>query len=39
MRYEGRLREHVKKWDCFEDLMLYGLLEGEWRADETKERR
>ena len=23
---EGRLRQHVKKWDAFEDLEVYGIL-------------
>jgi [ribosomal protein S5]-alanine N-acetyltransferase len=26
MRYEGRLRQHVRKWDLLEDLDLYGVL-------------
>ncbi len=26
MRYEGCMREHVKKWGVFEDRELYGLL-------------
>ena len=26
MTHEGRLRQHVKKWDAFEDLELYGIL-------------
>ena len=29
MTHEGRLRQHVKKWDGFEDLELYGILRGE----------
>lgn len=29
MLHEGRLRQHVRKWDAFEDLELYGIL----RAD------
>jgi Acetyltransferases, including N-acetylases of ribosomal proteins len=32
MRHEGSLRQHVRKWDCFEDLEVYGLLSEEWRA-------
>jgi len=33
MTREGCLRQHVKKWDAFEDLVCYGLLreEGEGR--------
>jgi [ribosomal protein S5]-alanine N-acetyltransferase len=26
MLYEGRLRQHVKKWGRYEDLMVYGVL-------------
>lgn len=33
MRYEGRAREHVKKWDAFEDLELYGILRVEWKRE------
>lgn len=32
MRYEGRLREHVRKWDVFEDVDTYGILRGEFTA-------
>ena len=28
---EGRQRRHVRKWDAFEDIDLYGLLKAEWR--------
>lgn len=31
MRYEGRLREHVRRWEAFEDLEQYGILADEWR--------
>lgn len=30
MRYEGCLREHVKKWDVFEDIKVYGILRSEY---------
>jgi ribosomal-protein-alanine N-acetyltransferase len=30
MKYEGRLREHVKKWDEFVDIVYYGILREEW---------
>src|SRR5690606_33382850 len=30
MRHEGRLREHVVKWDVFEDLEHYGVLSSEY---------
>jgi len=29
---EGQQREHVMKWDVFETLEVYGILESEWRA-------
>lgn len=33
MTHEGCRRHHVKKWDRFEDLELYGLLKSEWETD------
>ena len=30
MQYEGRLRQHVKKWDEFVDVVYYGILREEW---------
>ena len=30
MRYEGCLRQHVKKWSVYEDLERYGILRSEW---------
>jgi [ribosomal protein S5]-alanine N-acetyltransferase len=32
MAHEGRLRQHVRKWDVFEDIELYGILADEWQA-------
>ena len=32
MRYEGRQRQHVRKWGEFEDLEQYGVLCGEWQS-------
>ena len=32
MKYEGALRQHVKKWDTFVDVVYYGILDDEWRA-------
>ena len=29
MTYEGCLRQHVNKWEVFEDLALYGILKSE----------
>ena len=30
MTYEGCLRQHVNKWEVFEDLALYGILRSEY---------
>lgn len=30
MTYEGTLRQHVKKWDRYEDLAAYGILHSEY---------
>lgn len=30
MTHEGHLPQHVRKWDAFEDLELYGILKGQW---------
>ncbi len=30
MSHEGRLRQHVRKWDGFEDLELYAVLKDQW---------
>jgi [ribosomal protein S5]-alanine N-acetyltransferase len=32
MKYEGRLRQHVKKGERFEDLECYSILRSEWVA-------
>lgn len=42
MSYEGRMRDHARKWDAFEDLECYGILSSDWRlrhAGEGGERR
>jgi ribosomal-protein-alanine N-acetyltransferase len=31
MKYEGHLREHVRKLDRFEDVVCYGILQSEWK--------
>jgi [ribosomal protein S5]-alanine N-acetyltransferase len=31
LKYEGTLRQHVKKWDEYVDLAYYGMLRSEWR--------
>jgi RimJ/RimL family protein N-acetyltransferase len=30
MRPEGLLRGHIRKWDVFEDLAVYGILRDEF---------
>jgi ribosomal-protein-alanine N-acetyltransferase len=30
MSCEGTLRQHVKRWDRYEDLVTYAILRGEW---------
>jgi RimJ/RimL family protein N-acetyltransferase len=37
MRYEGCLRQHVNKWEVFEDLALYGILQSEYVAPTPRE--
>ncbi|MDD9974338.1 MAG: GNAT family N-acetyltransferase [Candidatus Poribacteria bacterium] len=32
MRYEGCFRQHIKKWDNFEDLMGYGMLKADFNS-------
>ena len=32
MTHEGRQREHVRKWEVWEDVEVYGILAEEWRA-------
>lgn len=34
MRYEGCQRQHIRKWDRYLDLHLYGILRDEWKEDE-----
>ena len=29
MKHEGTFRQHVKKWDIFEDIELYGILKSD----------
>jgi hypothetical protein len=30
MRYEGTMRQAVRKWDVFEDVKLYAILKSEY---------
>jgi ribosomal-protein-alanine N-acetyltransferase len=32
MRHEGIARGHVKKWDKYEDLVMYAILKDQWLA-------
>lgn len=32
MEYEGCLKKHVKKWEVFEDLMVYGILRSQYQG-------
>jgi [ribosomal protein S5]-alanine N-acetyltransferase len=32
MKYEGCLRQHVKKWDVYEDMRVYGILKSEYKS-------
>jgi ribosomal-protein-alanine N-acetyltransferase len=32
MRHEGTLRRHLKKWDQYVDLEMYGMLREEWNG-------
>jgi ribosomal-protein-alanine N-acetyltransferase len=37
MHYEGCLRQHVNKWEVFEDLALYGILQSEYGVHNPRE--
>lgn len=32
MRHEGTMREHLRRWDRYEDVECYAILEDEWRS-------
>ena len=36
MRREGLLRERVRKWGVFEDVVLYATLRSEWKHREPE---
>lgn len=36
MQHEGTRRRHVRKWDKFEDLELYGVLREDWEKATNK---
>jgi ribosomal-protein-alanine N-acetyltransferase len=33
MVYEGRARQHAKKWNRFEDIEFYGILKARWEGE------
>lgn len=35
MQYEGHLRDHIKKWSHYEDVLIYGMLASELVNTET----
>lgn len=35
MRHEGQLQQHVKKWDVFEDLEVYGILKSDHKVPDS----
>jgi ribosomal-protein-alanine N-acetyltransferase len=37
MAPEGRLRQHVKKWDVYEDIDQFGILRKDFQAMRTGE--
>jgi [ribosomal protein S5]-alanine N-acetyltransferase len=39
MIHEGYARQHIKKWDKFEDIELYGLLREEWQKRKAETSR
>lgn len=38
MRHEGERPQHVKKWERYEDLVVYGLLREDWFGRTARER-
>jgi RimJ/RimL family protein N-acetyltransferase len=36
MLYEGRLRQHLKKWNKFEDVEIYGILKADYETTKKK---
>lgn len=31
MQYEGKQREHIRKWNRYDDIEMYGLLASDWK--------
>jgi RimJ/RimL family protein N-acetyltransferase len=38
MTQEGLFRQHIKKWDRYEDEVIYGMLRSDWEALKSKPR-
>ncbi|PON19279.1 GNAT family N-acetyltransferase [Candidatus Entotheonella serta] len=38
MTYEGCLRQHVRRWEWFEDLAVYGLLQQDFGHGQSEDR-
>ena len=36
MQYEGRLRQYIKKWDEYLDVVYYAILRSEWDAAQNR---
>jgi len=39
MTLEGRLRQHIKKWDEYRDLLVYGMLKEEFQPYGTYQEK
>lgn len=39
MQQEGLRRQHVKKWDRYDDSVIYGILKAEWLEAATRNAR
>jgi RimJ/RimL family protein N-acetyltransferase len=37
MRHEGTRRQHIRKWDVYEDLELKGILRSDWEKQRKSE--
>jgi RimJ/RimL family protein N-acetyltransferase len=33
MRPEGMMRQHVRKWDKYEDIVNYAILREDWKRE------
>jgi RimJ/RimL family protein N-acetyltransferase len=33
MRLEGTMRQHVRKWDKYEDIVCYAILREDWERE------